>query len=110
MEENPTITQATFDEMYHYARNLFMIGQNAFEIKAALLARGLDAENAEYIVNMLEQQIIDEKKEKAKKDMLYGALWCGGGLVLTMAHIGFIFWGAIIFGAVQFFKGVANLS
>jgi len=109
MEEPTTITQSTFDEMYHYARNLFIMGQNAFEIKAALLARGLDADNAEYIVNMLEQQIVDEKKEKAKKDMLYGALWCVGGLILTLAHIGFIFWGAIVFGAIQFFRGVANL-
>lgn len=42
--------------------------------------------------------------------MLYGALWCVGGLALTLANVGFIFWGAIIFGGVQFFKGVANLS
>lgn len=48
--------------------------------------------------------------EKAQKDMLYGALWCVGGLVLTMAHIGFIFWGAIVFGAIQFFRGIANLN
>jgi fructosamine-3-kinase len=110
MEETANITQDTFDQMYQYACNLFMAGKNVFEVKAALMSRGLDAGNAEYIANMLEQQVIDAKKEKAKKDMLYGALWCGGGLVLTLAHIGFIFWGAILFGAIQFFRGVSNIN
>ena len=40
--------------------------------------------------------------------MKYGALWCVGGIVGTAALIGFIFWGAILFGGIQFFKGVAN--
>lgn len=51
-----------------------------------------------------------EIKSRAKKDMLYGALWCVGGLVATAANIGFIFWGAIIFGGFQFIKGVYNYS
>jgi len=50
----------------------------------------------------------EERKKQANKDMLYGALWCVGGLVATMADVGFIFWGAIVFGAVQFFKGLIN--
>jgi hypothetical protein len=50
----------------------------------------------------------DAQHEDARKDMLYGALWCVGGTIATMADIGYIFWGAIIFGAVQFFKGLAN--
>jgi len=48
------------------------------------------------------------EKENAKKDMLYGALWCGGGTIATLAHIGFIFWGAIVFGAFQFLRGFFN--
>jgi hypothetical protein len=42
--------------------------------------------------------------------MLYGALWCIGGIAGTVANIGFIFWGAIIFGAVQFIKGLSNAN
>lgn len=42
--------------------------------------------------------------------MLYGVLWCSGGLLLTLANVGFIFWGAILFGAIQFFRGVSNLN
>ncbi|MES2141232.1 MAG: hypothetical protein V4511_16105 [Bacteroidota bacterium] len=53
-----------------------------------------------------EEKIIT--KEKAKRDMLFGALWCIGGIIATAAHIGFIFWGAIIFGGIQFFRGLIN--
>jgi len=48
------------------------------------------------------------RKEQANKDMMYGALWCVGGIIATMSDIGAIFWGAIIFGAIQFFKGLSN--
>ncbi|MES2288077.1 MAG: hypothetical protein V4547_20490 [Bacteroidota bacterium] len=53
-----------------------------------------------------EERIIT--KEKAKRDMLFGALWCIGGIIATSAHIGFIFWGAIVFGGIQFFRGLIN--
>ena len=55
-----------------------------------------------------EQEYISAKKEQAEKDMLYGALWCVGGIIATAAHIGFVFWGAILFGGIQFFKGLIN--
>jgi hypothetical protein len=55
-----------------------------------------------------EQEYISAKKEQAEKDMLYGALWCVGGIIATAAHIGFIFWGAILFGGIQFFRGLFN--
>jgi hypothetical protein len=42
--------------------------------------------------------------------MLYGALWCGGGTIATMANIGFFFWGAIIFGGIQLVRGLINYS
>jgi hypothetical protein len=49
-----------------------------------------------------------EKKKQANKDMLYGALWCVGGILATMSDVGAIFWGAIVFGGIQFFKGLIN--
>lgn len=47
-------------------------------------------------------------KAQAEKDILYGALWCGGRIVLTAANIGLIFWGAIVFGGFQLIKGFVN--
>ena len=71
-----------------------------------------DAAGETYTSNELEymEAQIQAEKDKANKDMLYGALWCIGGTVLTIADIGFIFWGAIVFGAVQFVRGAIAAS
>ncbi|RYZ20763.1 MAG: hypothetical protein EOO16_15550 [Chitinophagaceae bacterium] len=75
-----------------------------------LIARGASRDKAEQIVYDLDDQIRKAKKSRAQKDMLYGGLWCAGGTIATMASVGYIFWGAIIFGGIQFFRGVANLN
>ena len=73
------------------------------ETKIILKEQGLDEESASIVEANLEE------KQKAKKDMLYGALWCIGGIFATVADIGFIFWGAILFGGLQFFKGLSKI-
>ena len=73
-----------------------------------LKEQGLDEESASIVEANLEKKI-EEEKQKAKKDMLYGALWCIGGIFATVADIGFIFWGAILFGGLQFFKGLSKI-
>ncbi len=86
-------------------------------MKANLVDMGVDKESAEIIVNNLMAQLVTGKNERAHKDMIYGALWCIGGIIVTavtyQAASGggtyVVAWGAIIFGAVQFFKGVAKL-
>lgn len=55
----------------------------------------------------------EQRKEVAegyKKHMIYGLLWMGGGALVTVATIssgrgGIITWGAILFGAFDFFRG-----
>ena len=32
----------------------------------------------------------------ARKNILYGSMWCLGGTILTLADVGYIFWGAIV--------------
>lgn len=87
-----------------------MINQNMndVEITQALTAKGYTQEQANGVVSLLQQQIVKARKNKAQKDMLYGALWCVGGIIGTAANIGFIFWGAIVFGGIQFFMGLFN--
>jgi len=102
--------QAVYDELYNKAVTMHVYGnKNPYEIKSFLLDRGMDEPNADAIIESIEGQVTDARRKKAQKDMLYGALWCIGGTVLTLAHIGYIFWGAIIFGAIQFIKGASNL-
>ena len=71
---------------------------------------GVEAENAVAIVNYLSKRTKSQKREAANRDMTFGALWCAGGIVATVADIGYIFWGAIVFGAIQFFKGLIKFS
>ncbi len=40
-----------------------------------------------------DDEYIQAKKQQAKSDMLFGSLWCIGGIIATAADIGFIFWG-----------------
>ncbi|GAB4094445.1 hypothetical protein [Flaviaesturariibacter terrae] len=92
------------------ARMLIQDQRTQEDVIDHLTAGGVPREDAEAIVGQLAMAIRDAKISRAKKDMLYGALWCGGGTILTLAHISFIFWGAIVFGAIQFFKGVSRMN
>ena len=66
------------------------------------------------VINNLHKQYNKEKKEASNKNMLYGALWCVGGILVTVLTYSaasnggtyVVAWGAVIFGAIQFFKGV----
>ncbi len=55
-----------------------------------------------------------DKKRNAQKDILFGLLWCIGGIIVTMITYNnasdggtyIIAWGAILFGGIQFLKGL----
>ena len=84
------------------------------ETKAALIENGLNPEEADVVINNLQNQYNKEKKEAGNKNMMYGALWCVGGILVTVLTYSaasdggtyVIAWGAVIFGAIQFFKGL----
>ena len=77
---------------------------------------GVDNESADTIITNLQAQIENVKKERASKDMIFGALWCMGCIIVTAVTYQaacdggtyVIAWGAILFGAIQFIKGLAN--
>lgn len=110
MLESVPASTPTQDHAYGFAANMLIKEQRVPEdVIEALVGQGMEQSTATYIVEDLQEQITKLKKEKARKDMLYGGLWLAGGTILTLSNIGFIFWGAIIFGGIQFFRGVANL-
>lgn len=50
-------------------------------------------------------------KKQANNDVLYGGLWFVGGLIVTLVSVssgkgGVIAYGAVIFGGIQFFRGL----
>jgi hypothetical protein len=81
--------------------------------------RGFDAAN-ELTQKEVEQGSHAEPAEETSNgasDMLFGALWCIGGIVVTAATYSavkdtggtyIVAWGAIIFGGYQFFKGLIH--
>ena len=110
MEASQTTDQQPNNYLYQYAANLLANGKSGAEVERLLMLKGLAADDASTLVGELENPIQDAKKAQAKKDMLHGGLWCVGGLALTLADVGFVFWGAILFGGIQFIKGVTNLK
>ena len=95
------------EKIYEFAANLlFKENQSKQNVINELMNNGIDAENAKIVVSNL----LSSRNERADKDMLYGALWCIGGTIATVADFGYIFWGAIVFGAIQFFRGLISRS
>jgi len=107
MESTTPITNISKQEIYNQAI-VMLIQNNQYEeeVKYELIKKGYDEGLVEEIVNSIIEKRNKEKRARANKDMLFGALWCIGGTVATMANVGYIFWGAIIFGGIQFFRGV----
>ena len=109
--ENSLQTQSNSITTYNHAVELLIQQrQSPEQAIQSLVTTGICESEATKVVEDLNKQISTAKKKRAEKDMLYGGLWCVGGTIATLADIGFIFWGAIVFGGIQFFRGVINYS
>ena len=105
-------------KIYEYAADLKRQGKSSKQIEEALKTQGLDNEISATVVRNIESQYAEVNKEKGRKNMIYGALWCGGGILVTAITYSsasgggtyIITWGAIIFGAVQFIVGLTQIS
>lgn len=116
----PVTIQAATQEMYDYAAVLLITQKkHVDEVRNALMQKGLDAQSASVVITELQAAVARQRKIKAKKDMMYG----GGVLILgtvitlvtySIASSGdgggtyFVSWGAILVGAIQFFRGLIN--
>lgn len=111
MTENQIHTEVATQQIYDYAADLlFNQDYEPTSVKQELINKGLDASSADLIICQLQESYSEAKHQQGRQDMLWGAVWCIGGIVATAANIGFIFYGAIFFGAIQFFSGVIKVS
>jgi hypothetical protein len=104
------------EAVYGFAAEQMRSGVAPSGIEKSLTDRGLDAGEATVVVQRLERANAEARKEAGRKNMLYGALWCFGGIGLTAvtyraaANSGggkMVFaWGAILFGGIQFIRGL----
>lgn len=103
--------------VYERAASLIKAGKSREQVNADLRSRGLNEQSAAIIVD----NIFNLRKKAGKKNMLFGALWCIGGILVTAWTYGvaasrssgghyIVAWGAIVFGAIQFFRGLAQSS
>jgi hypothetical protein len=114
----PTRAQLVKD-VYGFAAERMLKGVAPSEIQANLAEQGLDAETAATIVGNLKGAEVKANREAAQKNMLHGALWCIGGLVVTVATYRMasglgssrfvIALGAVLFGGVQFVRGLRQM-
>jgi hypothetical protein len=103
-------------EVYEFAAGQMMNGASAREVRASLIHNGLDSQSAGIVVSNLVKMRSDAVAAAGKKEMLYGALWCIGGIAVTAGTYAaasnggpyIIAFGAIIFGAIQFFRGLVQ--
>lgn len=112
--------QQSVQQIYNFAANLMIKEQRtAFDVREILIEKGLPEDAATHIVDTLQEQIASAKKKRAGKDALYGGLWFFGGILVTVLTYAsasngggtyFVAWGAIIFGGIQFFRGIAGLA
>ena len=91
-----------------------------YKVQKKLEENGLSEDDARDVVNYCRKIIEEERKSVIKnaiKNMVVGALFCIGGIAVTMASYSavpnggkYILWyGAIIGGAVDFIIGLYNL-
>jgi hypothetical protein len=114
-------TQPTVEQMaqavYDFAADELAGGATASEVRGMLRQRGLDGNTAAHIVASFTNTGSAERKAGVRS-MLFGAMWCIGGTVVTVATYGaaqeggryVIAYGAIIAGVAQFFRGLIQVS
>ena len=119
MSEAEPSQEQVVEAVYAFAVEQLKAGSSPEQIQATLVEKGLSQEIAETIVSNLTRVVSEAKSKAGKKNMVYGALWCVGGIIVTAVTYSsasdggghyVVAWGAIIFGAIQFFRGVAQSS
>jgi hypothetical protein len=85
--------------MYQFAGQLLRKGVAPRSIEKSLTDQGLDAEAAAVVVMQATNRV-------GRKNMIYGLLWCIGGIVVTALSYYVLAWGAILFGGFQFVCGL----
>lgn len=102
---------------YSQAAVLMSEGKSKAEISASLVEQGVEAASATAVAEEVLALRSKAANAAARRNMLVGALWCLGGTAVTVITYQaaanqpgggsyMVAWGAIIFGAFQFLRGL----
>lgn len=101
-----------------YAKDVLRQGMSRAAVEEVLRAQGFDAAAASSIVERADR-MKNERRVAGRRHMIMGAFICVIGIALTaftyssVAEKGgtyIVWWGAIVFGAIQFFRGLAQMT
>jgi hypothetical protein len=118
---NVTNQQTTPDQavqqIYQYTASLMRSGTKTEVIHQNLVQRGLTDEQANIVLNNLQKARKKALAEIGQRDLLLGGGICLLGIVVTVATFSaaqnggtyVVAWGAIIFGAIRFFRGLSRV-
>ena len=110
--------QQFIQEVYQRAAKLAKEGKSKDKIQTELNAMGLNQETASVVIENVFRIRKKAHREAGARNILVGAAFCVGGIAVTaltyqMASGGGTFivaWGAILFGGIQFVKGLGHLA
>ena len=116
MTQKQQSTQEAVRAIYTFAGTLMKANISDSVIRAKLIEQGLNDQAATVVITNLHKA----KRKVGRRDMLIGAGICIVGVAITVATYAavtanrtggsyIIAWGAIIFGALQFFRGLARM-
>src|SRR5262245_27258186 len=109
------------EAIYTYAGALLRQGKSPSEVEDALVDKGIERKTASIVVDKLTVAQTNVKKEEGTKNMMIGGLICLVGIIITAATYSaassgsgggkyVVAWGAIVFGAIRFFRGLGQAS
>lgn len=112
-----------YKDYYALAKRLIQVEKKTeAEAAAILVDEGVERDKAERIVVFASgrengndvvgayEEAEGDGRASGMSDVIWGGLWCVGGTVATLADIGYIFWGAILFGGIQLVRGLIKLG
>jgi hypothetical protein len=112
-------TEQVIEVIYRFAAQQMERGISASRIKQNLTDQGLDDETAATVVNNLRKVRAQILRQAGPMNMLQGALWCVGGTCISIVSFELasgpqggtyvVAWGAVVFGGLQFFRGMFQL-
>jgi hypothetical protein len=102
-------------EVYDYAGELIASGASQKEAEEKLVTAGLEPHSAAQLIKDLSVVVRGTHKEEGRHEMLKGAIWFSIGLIITIGTFALasgggvyvVAWGAILYGGIQFFRGLA---
>jgi hypothetical protein len=115
---DPPNTDELVDAIHEFAAEQMNERVPPAEIQESLIEKGLDRELAAVVLRNLLLAQSNAVKAQGRSNMLYGAVWCLGGIVVLslrsgMADAGlatFLTWAAIIFGGINLIRGLTQLG